>query len=391
MWNLLRNKSWPIGLDIGTDSIKMLQVRKVGAVLGVCACGRWRFPESVGGDASARRKLTIEAVRQMLRQGNFRGRRVVSCLSCSQLSIKNIRLPHVEEDQMRQAVESEARERFPFDVTLDQLAYLNAGQIRQGTEVRDEIILMAARREAVEDHLQMLADMGLTPVYIESEPIALFRVFERFLRRKADEPSVTVVVDIGRSATRVIIARGRQIVFVKNIDIAGRHLTAAVAKQLNLSLEEALDLRLRSMSGQEDAAPAPAAPEGGARAEKDPNSLNWTLRDAIRGETEALAREIALCLRYCSVTFRGIRPDRVNLPGGEAYDPALAQLLGEHLSVECVVAQPLRGIDVSPVDFGTDRRGMLSEWAVAVGLAIRDVRLAQVLPEEDHGQDRLSA
>ena len=391
MFSLWRNKRWPIALDIGTDSVKMLQMQKVGGAVGVCACARWRFPESARTDPAQRRRLAVEAVRSMLRENDFRGRKVVSSLSCSQISIKNVRLPHMSDDELVRAIQHEAKDRFSFEVSPDQLGYLNAGQVRQGTESRDEIILMAAPREVVEDHLGMLSEMGLAAEHVEAEPVAVFRVFERFLRRKADEQAVSVVVDIGHSATRVVVARGRQIVFIKCIDIAGRRLTEAVAKQLNLSFEEARDLRVRAMRGRPEDASTPAPETGAPASGDDPNSLNWTIHDAIRSETDALSREIALCLRYCSVTFRGLRPDRVNLTGGEAYDPALVQLLGEQLGVECVVAQPLRGIDVSPVQFGGDRRGMLAEWAVCAGLGMRNIGLPPNAQEEENGQGRLSA
>ena len=58
MWNfLLRNRRWPIGLDIGRDSIKMLQLRKVGQTLCISACARWEFP-----DVTEEHQLALESV-----------------------------------------------------------------------------------------------------------------------------------------------------------------------------------------------------------------------------------------------------------------------------------------------------------------------------------------
>jgi type IV pilus assembly protein PilM len=213
----------------------------------------------------------------------------------------------------------------------------------------------------------------------------MFRSFERFLRRTADEQRVSVIIDIGLSGSSVVVARGRQILFIKSIDIGGRRLNEAVAGQLNLSYDEACELRLRSIaqSATDHRAPEPDDAAGSAPATRvDPPAVNWTIHDALRVEMEGLAKEVALCLRYCSVTFRGLRCDHVTVVGGEAYDPVVIQLLSEHLGIECAAGQPLRGVDTSGVDVGGDRRGMLAEWSTCAGLAVRNLELPSVQQSE---------
>jgi type IV pilus assembly protein PilM len=385
---LWKGNRQPIALDIGSDSVKMLQMQQVDAVVSVGACGRWRFPDNAPADPAQRKGLVVAAVREMLKTGDFKGRRVISALSGSQLCIKNVRVPHMNDEELRQALLWEAKERFEFNVPEDQLAYLNAGEVRQGNEVRDEIILLAAPPAVLDEHLELLDAMGLRPEHIDAEPVALFRVFERFLRRSADEQIVSVIVEIGHSATRVVVARGKQIVFIKVIDIGGRKFTEVVASHLNLSISEASDIRTRIM--QEDVSTDRKNMPLEAQRQADPNSLQWTVYDAVRAEVETLAKEISLCLRYCSVTFRGLRCPSVLLTGGEAYDPAVFELLTQQLGVECEVGQPLRGFDISGLEL-SNRRGKLAEWAVCAGLGIRGMNIKATFKEGGHGESRLSA
>jgi type IV pilus assembly protein PilM len=384
---VLGKRRWPIALDIGTESIRMLQMRPAGGGLAVRACGRRRLPASSPREGQAWRQLVTDAARELLREGDFRGRRVASALSCNDLKIKNVRLPNLSADKLDEAVRWEAKERFGCDLAPDQLYYLRAGQVRQGTDPTQEIILVAAPGEVVDAHLSLLADIGLRPEHIEAEPVALFRPFERMLRRRADEGAVTVVVDLGYSATRVVVARGRQIVLIKAIGIGGRRFTEAVAKQLNIPFEEARELREQIAREQG----SDRARGGSADGQGEPNSVSWTILDALRGDVEELAREIALCLRYCSVTFRGLRPKQVTIAGGQARDRAMVRLLSEQLGVECLLGQPLKGIDTSGVDFESDRRGMLAEWNVCVGLALRSAEPETESPRSSHGSHRLSA
>jgi len=378
---LTRNRYWPIALDIGTESIRMLQLHRVGNIISVNACSQWQFPRSASQDVQQRRQLMVPAVREMFRSAPFKGRRVVSALSCDQVTIKNVRLPHMPEHEMAEAIKWEAKERFGYDPQRDQIAFLNAGQVRSGNETRDELIILTVPQQETAAHLEMLNAMGLLPEHIEVQPMAMFRVFERWLRRRADEQAVSVIADIGRSATRVIVARGRDIVFIKSIDIGGEKFSESVARQLGLELVEADELRLKSIREHGD-----KPHEEGREAD-----LDWTLHDAIRGEVETLAREISLCLRYCAVTFRGLRPEKIMVTGGEAYDPSVLKLLNEHMHIECLVGQPLRGMDVSAVDLGGDRRASLVEWTTCAGLAMRNIDFAGGIKEVEHGEHRLSA
>jgi hypothetical protein len=81
-----------------------------------------------------------------------------------------------------------------------------------------------------------------------------------------------------------------------------------------------------------------------------------------------LAHEVSLCLRYYSVTFRGQRPARVRLLGGEANDRGLRDALATSLVVPVEIYEPLQGIDHElPVTPGQP----LCEWGVAFGAAMR--------------------
>ncbi len=93
--------------------------------------------------------------------------------------------------------------------------------------------------------------------------------------------------------------------------------------------------------------------------------------DAITAVAEQLAREISLCFRYYTVTFRGKRVERAVFSGGEAYEKILLNVLERQLDVGIEVAQPLKGFDMMNFSFDSDGRGLLCEWAVAVGLGLK--------------------
>lgn len=374
--NLLSfNKCWPIGLDISTDNIRMLQLYRRYGKLCVRDARSWRIPAGLRSDPESFRAQAIDAVRGMLKRSNFSGRKVVLSLPSSKLHIKNFRIPQMSEDQLQQKVMEEAAERFDFAPSSDYLKYFIAGQIRSGNEIYNEVVVIAAEPWVVDEQVQWLQDMKLSIQHIDTEPMALFRTAERFLRRTADAEVITVLVDLGTSSSRIIIAKGRDIMFVKEIPIGGKDLNRAVANQLNLDITEARELRNRIRRQHSICLGGNRQTDKQKADDEVRSEVDWTIRDAVRSKIEELAHEIALCLRYCSVTFRNFRPELIQLTGGEAYDPAVTEILSEHLAINCSVLHPFRGFNVQGLPLDSTQITPLSEWAVAMGLASWNIDL----------------
>jgi type IV pilus assembly protein PilM len=375
-WDLKIRGLQPIGLDMGHNSIKMIQLVMSGEQISVYAAAETRIEAGINDDEQARRSFVVSAIKRMLAKGNFRGRNVVSCLPSGKLKITSLRLAEVEKDEIEQALRREVVHRFGLDPEEDAMDYLVAGTVRQGDEVKNELILFATDNKTIKSHIEMLEQAGLRPVAIDTIPCALFRSFERSLRRQEDRDRTAVFVDVGSRFTTVVFGRGGKISFVKEIPIGGERFVQEVAAKLGISVSEAQVLREtlqvetglpEAESGSTQHEPADNGPELDA-------STRQVVGDAVCAVAEDLAREISLCLRYYTVTFRGKRVERAVFAGGGAYEDILLDVLRRQLTVDVEVAEPLRGFDVSSkrtsVNFSSDRRGLLCEWAVAVGLGL---------------------
>ncbi len=310
----------------------------------------------------------------------------MSCLPNDRLKITSLRLAEAEDEKIEQALRKEAAQRFGLDPDEDAINYVLAGNVRQGDEIKNELILFAADNETIKSHIGMLEEAQLRPVGIDTVPCALFRSFERSLRRQEDREQTVVFVDVGSRFTTVVFGRGGEISFVKQIPIGGEKFNREIAARLGISVNEAEMLRgklgmERSASAERGlVVPASGATEqgssgpilqGGQNGAGLDASTRQVMVDAIGVVAEELAREISLCFRYYTVTFRGKRVERAVFAGGEAYENILLNILRRQLTVEIEVAQPLKGFDMMNTNFDSDRRGLLCEWAVAVGLSLK--------------------
>jgi type IV pilus assembly protein PilM len=380
-WMLKTRGLQPIGLDIGHNSIKMIQLAIDGEHIRILAANKIHVEADMNGDEKARRSFVISAIKQILAEGKFHGRNVVSCLPNDKLKITSLRLAETEAGEIEQTLKREASQRFGLDSDKDIINYLIAGNVQSGEISKNELILFAASDETIRNHIAMLEEAKLKPVAIDTVPQALFRSFVRSRRREEDKEQTVVFVDVGSQFTTVVFGHSGEISFTKQIPIGGEKFNREIASKLGVSIEEAQMLREKQQMecvinyARKDGIKAGVGLGLTKLSPPNENSLDASTReamvDAIGAAAEELAKEISLCLRYYTVTFRGKRVERAIFSGGEAYEKILLNVLRRHLTVEIEVAQPLKGLDITNVNFDNDRRGLLCEWAVAVGLSLK--------------------
>lgn len=365
-WNFLNNSILPIGVDLGASGVKLMQMHEEGGLLRVTAASRRPFTRPLTDDPEQRRAEIERALRAALEASPFRGEVCVVAPSTSDLLVRAVRMPAMTDEERQKAVRWEASERFTVPMEDLEVEWIRAGEVAQGHDTRDEVILVASRRGVLACCLDSLLAVGLRPVAVDAPFLASARNLTRSLRRQEDQAVVQMIIDVGLSGTTVCLTRGREVAFIKPVAIGGRDLNRAVAERLSLDDDAARQLRLERLSDSEQ----PAGPG---------DRVNRAAYEAVRPLLHELGQEAALCLRYYSVTFRGARPEHVSIIGGEAREPNLASILTEHLKVEARIASPLDGIDVTAAQMRLERRSAsLTEWAVAAGLAMRGASMFQV-------------
>ncbi|MFQ5411307.1 MAG: pilus assembly protein PilM [Phycisphaerae bacterium] len=356
-----KSKPGPIGLDIGTSGVKLLQLANEGGQPSVVASAYCPFP-SDSPDGVDPAHLIERTIADALRHNPFKGRAVVTAFGSGDFLMKNIRLPRMPADELSAAVQFEAAERFDLGGKAAQIRFLPVGEVRHGNELKEEVIVFSALDEAVNDRLQLLDTLKLTPVALDITPCAVARSFVRFLRRAEDAEAINIFLEVGYGASAIIVTRGPEVSFLKLIDIGGRHFNKAVAKTLGISEREAANLRIRIMR---DRNTQRAGDGDGIQ-----DDIAAAVTDAVRPSIERLSRDVQLCMRYFAVTFRGQRPDSLTLVGGEAHEPSMTTILSEGINTPCTIGHPLRGIAHLGDIAGRDRRTTQPAWAVAGGLAL---------------------
>jgi len=345
-----KSRFGPIGIDIGSRSVKLAQFSEDGKRL--IEASRWDLPmpnaEELSDDELD--DQVVESLAQAREGRGFKGNDAVLCLNHRQLFLQNIRVSKTAQVSLDRTVQQEAAGRIPFPVADAEIRYFEAADIRQGDAVMREVILMACHRPVLERLLRVVERANFRPVAVDVEPTSLVRTYTSQFRRDEDREVRTMYVHVGFESTLVVIAQGDELLFVKYIDLGGKQFDEAVSRKLKMSITDSAALRRNN---------------GDRRSDRQDPEITRSVADAIRPAVERLAGELSMCVRYHSVTFRGRPLERFVLGGGEASE-ALLEALTKRVGVAGESSDPFRMYARS------GKSGRTCYWDIAAGLALRE-------------------
>jgi type IV pilus assembly protein PilM len=351
-WRMPWNRNiGPIGLDLGAEAPRLMQVRH-----GIDAPRQVAVVRCEPGDGLVQRAV---AAAHAMRKGRFVGREVVVGLPSSFARMHVARLPVIAGADAREAVAWEAAERNGMARESIVADAIPTGAPAPHGDAKEEQLVVAAPADELEQALGVLVDAGFDPVAVEPRFMAIARAMSRRARRDADATNVRAVLHVEQHGSCIMVLRGDRIAFCREIPVGGETLDHAVASRLSVPIEAAAALRAHRIAAVRGMAPAvDAVAEESALA-------------ATRATIDALAGEVALCLRYYGVTFRGGQPGRVVVSGPHGAEPRLAEIVAETTRAEVVPFD--RELPSAAAEGGEVRLGAgeFASWLAAYGLACR--------------------
>jgi type IV pilus assembly protein PilM len=400
----------PIGVDFGTDSLRLAQVQFTDGEWRLIGAASADVPTHVRQDPVARAAYFIETTRDLLAQGGFHGRTAVLSLPSAQMHIQHLRVGKMDEQTMKKALRWEAHGKIPIPANQAVLRHIVAGEVYVDQEMKQEVIVLAAARSTVDQMLAAAVKARLEVVGMNVEPLAILDCFTHIYRRQADAETTFMFVDIGCSGTRAFISRGGQILFARSIPVGGEQFCAATATALNIDAEQAKTLRLTLCNS----APPVVAPTDGVERRADmsvpeqpsqpiseatetllalssaqpmaavpaprlPDPMEGQRRqvhEACQDTIKRLVQELNLCRRYYEATFPAKPVDKLIFVGGEANQRPLCQQIAREMGLAAQVGDPMCRLSKwcePSADGGMDRRVPQPAWTTAIGLSFGPV------------------
>jgi type IV pilus assembly protein PilM len=338
-----------IGLDIGSSSVKAVQLRKKGAGWSLQAFGMQPLVAQTIVDGTIMDQgAVVDAIKTLWSRLKIRQKEVAIALAGHSVIIKKIAVPAMRPDELANNIKQEAEHHIPFgkdDVEIDYHVTMP-----QNASGQTELLLVAAKKEVVSDYIQVVKDAGLIPIVVDVAAFAGQNGFE--MNYALDARETVVLVNVGAAISNINIVRDGVSLFTRDVTIGGNAFTEEIQKQMAISSEEAEAYKIGGGPGENGVVPQEA------------------LR-IMEGVSEVMAGEFQRSLDFFLATTAESNVTRICLAGGSAKVSSL------HRAMERRSRLPLEVIDSwkkVEIDSSLDRAYLTahsSEALVGVGLAMR--------------------
>lgn len=352
-----------LGVDIGTMGVKVVELTVENGKPRLTTYG---YAEAPNGqtDLSALSdpQKIVEMIKQVSKEAGIRAKKAVAALPASEVfhTIISIPVPSSPTEDLRSAIEAQARKVFPLpveemvldSVVLDKELLKNAGKsdgTSGGKEKFIRIFLTGAPKTLIQKYLDLFAKTGIELVSLETEVMSLVRALV------PDEEGQIMVIDMGGKRTNVIITDGGIPFLTRGIKGGGEEITKALAKSMGITESDA-EVTKRDLGYGDAALPKP-------------------LQDAL----EPVVHEMRYALQmFADQSFHDHRTvEKILITGGSAHLPGLDTYVTTALNVNVYIGDPWARIAAPP-----EAHAILEEvgprLCVAAGLALRIVEKGMI-------------
>ena len=342
-----------VGLDIGSSSVKAVELKSAGKGHRIAAVGVERLPpDSIVDGAIIDGAAVSDAIRRLFESTGIKARDVAASLSGNAVIVKKIALPPMSEAELRDTIYWEAEQYIPFDVQDVNLDYLvlSGGPGAKGSASGGmEVLLVAAKKEKIADYTGVIKQAGCEPLVLDVDAFALQNAYEANYGVEAG--AIVALLNVGASAINLNVVGGSESLFTRDISIGGNAYTEALQKELHLSQEHAELLKKG------------VAVEG----------IDFEqARPILRAVTENVLLEVQKTFDFFRGTTGTDHIDKIVLSGGASRVDGFAEMIGERFEAQIVEFDPFRTIAFDAQKFGVESPADVAPTAaVAVGLALR--------------------
>ena len=337
-----------LGLDIGSHSIKIVELSSSGTSHTIRCVGRALMPPRAIVDGSIKEPDKVAEILKALLD-NLRPKIKYAATSIAGYSVivKKIIVPYQDEGEIERNLTFEAEKYVPFEIEEVYVDFHTLDGERKKSS-GTEIFLVAAKREIVDEYAALIQEVGLSPAVVDVDAFALGNAFEGAFGL-LNEP--VVLVDIGAQKTNINIVLQGTSLFARDMAFGGNQLTEAIQEATGL---EYVDAERIKIAGSEDM--------------------------AIMKEVTSVCNE--LCGVWASELKKAIDfyranssteeyPTQLYTSGGSAFLKGLDMLFNDIIGLPVKILNPLHGFtvdhDIEPEYISS----VAPQMAIATGLALR--------------------
>ncbi len=334
-----------IGLDIGSGLLKLVVIdhSKGEPTLSGVSVTPVLADAIVEGEIMDP-GIVSETIQGLFKSAGLKQKRVVVAVGGRDVIIKKIQVDRMKESEAFEVIRWEAQQHVPFDIEAVELDFQILDPEGEGLQM--DVLLVAAKRDLVEDKVQLLSQAGLQSAIVDVDAFALHNAFE--LNHPEAMEGVVALLNIGHELTNVNVLDAGIPLLTRDLTIGTRKIREDLQRERGLSADDA-DGLLKGFERSPDLDPFVQT----------------------RGD------EIAVGVERASAFLQSASRDagsiqRIYCCGGGARIPGLTEVLGQKLKMPVEVANPIQRLSVEDGVFDTINVDEVAPLLMlATGLALR--------------------
>jgi type IV pilus assembly protein PilM len=337
-----------VGLDVGSSSIKAVELKKKGGSIEVAHLGLEHLAPDIVVDSMIVDSGTVStAIAKLFADAGIKTKNVATAVSGHSVIVKKISLPSISDAELADTIQKEAAQHIPFDLADVNLDY----QILSEDEGQPQmdVLLVAVKKDKILNYTNVLSMAGKTPAIVDIDALALQNCYE--FNYEPSPNQVVALLNLGASVMNINIVKGTTPLFPRDVSVGGHQYTDSLQKELDLNFDDAEALKLGRKVGtvSEDA--------------KTP---------ILQQVTEIIVLEIQKTFDFFRASAAGEHIEKILVAGGSSKVPGLLEALRQEFSMPVEILNPFQKISPPASGWGMELiDANAGQLAVAVGLALR--------------------
>lgn len=337
-----------LGLDIGSHSIKLIEVGFSGNTKTLLAAGSIPTPpKALQSTLEADHQAVAQAIKQLIKETGARSNSVAIALPESQVFTRVIEVPALSAHELSSAITWEAEQYIPLPLDQVNMDYSILRDAKATGTDKMDVLLVACPKTLLEKYLSIIEMAELIPLAAETEIIASSRAL---VSSVATVKNAVLLVSLGAQTTDLAIVKNGVLAFTRSIAAGGEALSRALVSGLDFSANQAEEFK-RTYGLEQD-------------------KLQGKIVTAVKPIMDTITGEMKRALAYYAEKHKDDRVETIVLSGGTAKLPGMVVYIAQSVGVEAQLANPWVGITREPRFRVLDGEG--PTFAVACGLSLRE-------------------
>ena len=344
----LFSKSKPlVGLDVGSSAVRAVELSKSKNGYQITGFAYEPLsPDSVVDGAIMDSRGVASAIKRILTSGEFKGKRTAASVSGHSVIVKRVVLPVATVQEIGASIQYDADQYIPFGLSEVNIDYQVVGP-SEGEEPGMEVLMVAAKKDKIHNHTNVISMAGRQADVVDIDAFALQNAFEANYQVSPTAP--VALLNIGASLMNINITKGGIPLLVRDVPVGGNQYTDILQKELQLSFQEAEDLKLGRNGGNE----------------------TEMVQPLLQSITDMLIMELQKTFEFFRETYPQEKITRVYICGGTARTKGLADKIQDTFDYPTEVLDPLKYVTAGPKVDAAKVASLGPSLTVAIGLALR--------------------